>query len=84
MEAEGLPIDFSPLEVAMALSTWEEARPLHKLSLVRIPLNLPNFCRITLTCCSPVIDNLNLELDFDNLTMVSFARLKVVGHLCIS
>ena len=36
LEAEGLPIDSSPLEAAMALAVWEEARPLHKLSLVRI------------------------------------------------
>ena len=53
LEAEGLPIDSSPLEVAMALVAQEEVRPLHKLSPVRIPLYLPNFCRNTLTCCSP-------------------------------
>ena len=38
LEAEGLPIDSSPLEAAMALAAQEEVRPLHKLSLVRIPL----------------------------------------------
>ena len=38
LEAEGLPIDASPLEVAMTLAAREEARPLHKLSPVRIPL----------------------------------------------
>ena len=37
LEAEGLPIDSSPLEAAMALAAQEEVRPLHKLSLVRIP-----------------------------------------------
>ena len=36
LEAEGLPIDSSPLEAAMALSAQEEARPLHKLSLVSV------------------------------------------------
>ena len=50
LEAEGLPIDSSPLEVAMALVAREEAMPLHKLSMVRIPLYLPSFCRNTLTC----------------------------------
>ena len=54
LEAEGLPIDSSPLEAAMALVAWEEARPLHKLFLVRIPLYLPNFCRNTLTCFYPL------------------------------
>ena len=36
LEAEGLPIDSLPLEAAMALAAWEEVRPLHKLSSVRI------------------------------------------------
>ena len=36
LEAEGLPIDSLPLEAAMTLAAQEEARPLHKLSLVRI------------------------------------------------
>ena len=40
LEAEGLPPHLSPLEVAMALAAQEEARPLHKLSLVRISLLL--------------------------------------------
>ena len=35
-QAEGLPIDSSPLEAAMALAAQEEVRPLHKLSLVRV------------------------------------------------
>ena len=43
LEAEGLPAHFSPLEVDMALATQEEVRPLHKLSMVRIPLYLPNY-----------------------------------------
>ena len=36
LQAEGLPIESLPLEAAMALAAREEARPLHKLSLVRI------------------------------------------------
>ena len=36
LEAEGLPIDASPLEAAMALATREEARPLHQLSSVSV------------------------------------------------
>ena len=40
LEAEGLPPHLSPLEMAMALVAQEEARPLHKLSLVRISLYL--------------------------------------------
>ena len=40
LKAEGLPPDFSPLEAAMALVAEEEARPLHKLSQVRISLHL--------------------------------------------
>ena len=36
LQAEGLPIDSSPLEAAMALAAREEVRPLHKLSSVRI------------------------------------------------
>ena len=36
LEAEGLPIDSLPLEAAIALAACEEARPLHKLSSVRI------------------------------------------------
>ena len=43
LEAEGLPADLSPLEVAMALAAQEEARPLHKLTLVRISLYLSNY-----------------------------------------
>ena len=44
LEAEGLPIDLSPLKVAMALAAQEEVRPLHKLStLVRISLFLFNY-----------------------------------------
>ena len=43
LEAEGLPTDLSPLEAAMALVAQEEARPLHKLSLVRISLYLLNY-----------------------------------------
>ena len=54
LKAEGLPPCLSPLEAAMALAVQEEAKPLHKLSPVRIFIifNLL-FCRITLTCCSP-------------------------------
>ena len=37
LEVEGLPIDSSPLEAAMVLVAREEARPLHKLSPVRLP-----------------------------------------------
>ena len=40
LKAEGLPPQLSPLEVAMALAAQEEARPLHKLSLVRNSLLL--------------------------------------------
>ena len=40
LEAEGLPPCLSPLEAAIALAAQEEARPLHKLSLVRISLFL--------------------------------------------
>ena len=36
LQAQGLSIDSSPLEAAMALAAQEEVRPLHKLSLVRI------------------------------------------------
>ena len=36
LEAKGLPINLSPLEAAMALAEWEEAKPLHKLSLVSV------------------------------------------------
>ena len=43
LEAEGLSIDSSPLEAAMALAAWEEVRPLHKLSSVRIPAILLAF-----------------------------------------
>ena len=43
LEAEGLPIDSLPLEAAMALVAWEEVRPLHKLSSVRILAILLNF-----------------------------------------
>ena len=54
LKAEGLPTDLSPLEAAMALAAQEEARPLHKLSPVRISLHLSiYFGRNTLTCCSP-------------------------------
>ena len=38
LEAEGLPTDLSPLKVAMALAAQEEARPVHKLSPVRMSL----------------------------------------------
>ena len=53
LEAEELPPCLLPLETAMALAAQEEAKPLHKLSPVRIFIifNLL-FCRITLTCCS--------------------------------
>ena len=40
LEAEGLPPHLSHLEAAMALVAQEEARPLHKLSPVRISLLL--------------------------------------------
>ena len=40
LEAEGLPPHLLPLEAAMALVAQEEARPLHKLSRVRISLLL--------------------------------------------
>ena len=40
LKAEGLLPDFSPLEAALALVAEEEARPLHKLSQVRILLHL--------------------------------------------
>ena len=30
LKAEGLPTNLSPLEAAMALAEWEEAKPLHK------------------------------------------------------
>ena len=43
LEAEGLPPHLSPLEAAMALVAEEEARPLHKLSLVSISLCLFNY-----------------------------------------
>ena len=43
LKAEGLPTDLSPLKVAMALAAQEEARPLHKLSPVRISLFLFNY-----------------------------------------
>ena len=43
LKAEGLPIDSSPLEAAMALAAQEEVRPLHKLSSVRIPAILLTF-----------------------------------------
>ena len=36
LKAEGLPINLSPLEAAMALAKWEEAKPLHKLSPVSV------------------------------------------------
>ena len=36
LKAEGLPIYASPLEAAMALAAQEEARHLHKLSLVSV------------------------------------------------
>ena len=36
LKAEGLPSNLSPLEAAMALAKWEEAKPLHKLSPVSI------------------------------------------------
>ena len=62
LEAEGLPTDFSPLEAAMALVAWEEARPLHKLSPVRISLYLPNyFAEIHLLAVLLVI-SLNFDL----------------------
>ena len=32
----GLPTNLSPLEAAMALAEWEEAKPLHNLSLVSV------------------------------------------------
>ena len=53
LEAEGLPTHLSPLEAAMALSAQEEARPLHKLSRVRISFKLL-ICRPILTCFYPV------------------------------
>ena len=53
LEAEGLPPHLLLLEAAMALSTQEEARPLHKLSWVRISFKLLT-CRSILTCCYPV------------------------------
>ena len=54
LEAEGLSPHLSLLESAMALVAQEEARPLHKLSPVRISLYLSiDLCRNTLTCCSP-------------------------------
>ena len=40
LEAEGLPPHLLLLEAAMALAAQEEARPLHKLSQVRISLHL--------------------------------------------
>ena len=36
MEAEGLLANLSPLEAAMALAAWEEARPLQKLTPVSV------------------------------------------------
>ena len=36
LKAEGLPINLSPLEATMALAKQEEAKPLHKLSLVSV------------------------------------------------
>ena len=36
LKAEGLPTNLSPLEAAMALAEWEEAKPLHKLSPVSV------------------------------------------------
>ena len=36
LRAEGLPTNLSPLEAAMALAKQEEAKPLHKLSLVSV------------------------------------------------
>ena len=36
LKAEGLPTNLLPLEAAMALAEWEEAKPLHKLSLVSV------------------------------------------------
>ena len=36
LKAEGLPINLSPLEAAMALAEQEEAKPLHKLSPVSV------------------------------------------------
>ena len=36
LKAKGLPINLSPLEAAMALAKWEEAKPLHKLSPVSV------------------------------------------------
>ena len=56
MEAEGLPIDSLPLEAAMALAAWEEARPLHKLSSVRILAILLKFLKkYTYLLLSPLI-----------------------------
>ena len=45
LKAEGLPTNLSPLEAAMALTEWEEAKPLHKLSLVSVYKLLHLFCR---------------------------------------
>ena len=36
LKAEGLTTNLLPLEAAMALAKWEEAKPLHKLSLVSV------------------------------------------------
>ena len=36
LKAEGLPTNLLPLEAAMALAKWEEAKPLHKLSPVSV------------------------------------------------
>ena len=36
LKAEGLPTNLLPLEAAMALAKWEEAKPLHKLSQVSV------------------------------------------------
>ena len=56
LKAEGLPTDLSPLEAAMALVAQEEARPLHKLSPVRISLCLSNyFAEIHLLAVLPTI-----------------------------
>ena len=49
LKAEGLPTNLSPLEAAMALAEWEEAKPLHKLSLLSVYRLLHLFLREILT-----------------------------------
>ena len=78
LKAEGLLINLSPLEAAMALAEWKEAKPLHKLSPVSVyKLFHLILKKYTYILCRP----LTILLSFLNLT---FSVLMVCCLLCSS